>query len=129
MLGNDIDNGVPPRCMVHVSCAFTPVTTIRKVLLVVPSVSTTYQPSYPDIAYFRRWSDRGVIVEAFHYSDDGYPADEMFDQLDGLSHPFKRLQEFKNVKNLSDFLAYSPDVVAVVDPLHPMAFGSKSRGL
>lgn len=129
MLGNDISNDAPRRAVIHVSSVFVQRTTIRKVAWVVPVLGVEYEPSYLSIAFFRQWRDSGLRTELFHYTDDGYPADDMYQSLDEYDHPFTKLMEFQNVKNLSDYLAFSPDIEVIVDPLHPNAFGSRGRGL
>lgn len=125
MLGNDIDNGVPPRVLVHISAVFTRRPRLKKVLLfTVPAID--YTVDMGPLSYFNRWRDKGLVLELFHYRDDDWPGEDLHKQLDEFHHPFNTLLEFEDAENLSTYLAYSPDVQHVADPLHPLRFGSKS---
>lgn len=125
MLGNDIDNGVPPRVLVHISAVFTRRPKLKKVVIfTLPEID--YQVDLAALSYFNRWRDRGLVLEAFHYSDDNWPGSDLHSRLDDFHHPFNTLLEFSDTDNLSSYLAHSPDVQHVADPLHPMRFGSKS---
>ena len=125
MQGNDIDNGVPPRVLVHISTVFTRRPRLKKALFfTVPQID--YTVDMGPLSYFNRWRERGLIMEAFHYTDDNWPGEDLYRQLDEFHHPFSTLLEFSDPANLSSYLAYSPDVRHVADPLNPMRFGTKS---
>lgn len=130
MQGGDISNGVPPRVMVHLSAIFDRTPGIKKVLKFLTVPDTTYEVNMASLSYVNRWRDKGGIVfEAFTYEDDDWPGDELWEELDEqFSHPFNRYMSFRDTENMSSFLAFSPDVQHVLDPLHPMRFGSKSIG-
>lgn len=128
MLGNDLDNAVPPRILVHLSAVFQRSPRIEKTLGLFPRVEYEFEIDMRVLADLIRYRDRGVLVYAFVYSGDGWPAEYLWGVIDDYYHPFLRMMEFHDVKNLSEYLAYNRDVLQVVDPLHPMAFGSKSLG-
>ncbi len=129
MLHGDISADAPPRVLVHVSVLFDDEIEINKQMFGLINIpQTSFTPSMKDVAFFGQWSDRGLRMELFHYSDDGYPAEDMFALLEDISHPFSKLLQFRDVNNLADYLAFQTDVKHVVDPFHPMAFGSRSLG-
>jgi len=129
MLHGDISSDTPPRVLVHISVLFNDEIEITKKMFGLINIPrTSFTPSMKDIAFFHRWSDRGLLMELFHYSNDGYPADAMYELLDDISHPFSKLLQFRNVRNLAEYLAYQSDIKHVVDPFNPMAFGSRSLG-
>jgi len=129
MLRGDISADAPPRVLVHISVLFDgEIEITKKMFGLINLPQTSFTPSMKDVAFFRMWSDRGLRMELFHYSNDGYPADAMYELLEDISHPFAKLLQFRNVGNLADYLAFQSDVKHVVDPLNPMAFGSRSLG-
>lgn len=129
MQGNDLSNGVPPRVLVHISAVFDRTVGIKKVLKFLTIPDITYDANMAGLNYVNRWRDKGLVFEAFHYTDDDWPGEALYEELDEMyHHPFSRLLEFRDTDNLSSFLAFSPDVQHVLDPLHPGRFGSKSMG-
>lgn len=128
MQGNDLSNAVPPRVLVHLCAVFDKRPTINKVLKIIPHLDYAYDLDMRAIAELNRWRDKGVIISAFYYTGDGWPAEHLWGILDDHYHPFNRLMEFRDTKNMSDYLAFSFDVKNVVDPMHPIAFGAKSLG-
>ena len=128
MLGNDIANDVPSRVLVHVSALFDRTPHFTKVMGMFPKSSTTYDIRIKDLAFFNYWRDTGLVFEAFHYANDDWPGDKLWDKLDDYHHPFNKFVEFDDTNQLSTYLAYMPDIKHVVDPLHPLRFGGKSLG-
>lgn len=128
MQRGDIDNGVPPRVLVHISAVFDRTPGLKKVLRFLTVPDTHYDVNMLGLAQVNRWSERGLVFEAFHYSDDDWPGEELWEELDVFHHPFNKFVEFRDAENLSSYLAFMPDVKFVLDPLHPMRFGSKSLG-
>ena len=126
MQGNDLDNMSSPRVLVHISAVFTGELSLDKVLLVIPSLTTEYVPAMTAISQYRRDADKGLRFDLFAYENDGYPADAMYDALDGVNHPFNHLLIFRDIGNLSDYLLVNFDVKSVIDPQNPMAFGARS---
>jgi hypothetical protein len=122
MLGNDISNDVPRRVLVHISAVFTSEVHLEKTLRFLVRAETEFFPDLREINALVRLWDRGVVIDAFHYQSDGYPAQQMYELLDGVTHPLHRLLTFRDYAHLSEFVAYSADIVAVQDPLHPMGF-------
>ena len=127
MQGNDLDNAVPPRTLVHISSVFVSEATVNKVFGIIPSLTTEFVPHMPTISTYYRAAEKGERFDLFSYEDDGYPEDAMFDGLEGIAHPFNYLLMFENVVNLSDYLLVNHDVLSVIDPTHPMAFGARSK--
>lgn len=121
MLGNDISNDVPQRCLVHVSTVFTSEVHLEKAWIFTRA-ETEFFPDLRKINELVRLWNRGVIIDAFHYSNDGFPAERMFALLEDIIHPLHTLLEFRDYSHLAEFVAYSADIVAVQDPLHPMGF-------
>ena len=98
MLGNDLDNSTPPRTLVHVSAVFVSQLSIDKVFGVIPAVNTEFVPHMQTISSYYQAANKGLRFDLFEY----------------------------DIGNLSDYLLVNHDVVQVIDPLHPMAFGAKS---
>ena len=128
MLGNDISNDVPRRVLVHISEVFTSEVKLEKTFIFLRA-DTQFFPDLRKINELVRLWDRGIVIEAFHYQDDGFPADRMYDLLDDLIHPLHSLLTFRDYDHLAEFIAYSYDVVAVQDPLHPMGFSKNLTAL
>ena len=126
MLGNDLDNRLGPRTLVHVSAVFEGELSINKVLKVIPTFTKEYTPHMLRVADYARQANRGVRFVLFAYENDGYPAESMYDALDGISHPFNNLLIFKDAGHLSDYILVNQDVKHIIDPLHPGRFGSWS---
>lgn len=128
MQGNDLDNSVPPRTLVHVSAVFVAEATVNKVFGIIPSLTTELVPHMPTISTYYLAAEKGERFDLFHYEGDGYPADAMYDDgLRGIAHPFNYLLLFEHTANLSDYLLVNHDVRSVIDPTHPMAFGARSK--
>lgn len=127
MQGNDISNDSPPRLLVHISELFISEPKFKKVLGLFPVATTEYDVLMPALAYYQRWRSTGLLLVAFYYEDDVWPGEELWEMLDQYQQPFKDILLFRSTRNVSDYLAYNTDVVGVVDPLHPMRFGSWSR--
>ena len=126
MLGNDLSNSTPPRTLVHVSAVFVSQLSIDKVLGIIPAVNTEFVPHMQTISSYYQAANKGLRFDLFEYEKDEYPGDAMFDGLYGIAHPFNTFLTFSDIGNLSDYLLVNADVVQVIDPLHPMAFGAKS---
>ena len=122
MLGNDLSNAAPRRVLVHVSAVFMSEVHLKKWWLFTHAETELT----PDLRVLNRlcraWDRGGLVFDLFRYSGDGYPAEEMFELLDGVSHPFRDLQTFRDYAHLSEFCAYTPDVIEVMDPQHPLGF-------
>lgn len=121
MLGNDIANDVPRRVLVHISEVFTSEVHLEKTLIFTRA-ETEFFPDLRKINELVRLWDKGLVIDAFHYQTDGYPAQQMYELLDGVTHPLHRILTFRDYAHLAEFVAYSADIVAVSDPLHPMGF-------
>lgn len=130
MQGGDISNGVPRRVLVHISTLWFREAGLTRALGLFLAPDTTYEVDPAALAESSRIRDRGLVLEAFHYSDDGWPADDLYARLEDEHphHPFARMYEFSGTDNLETYLAFNPDVVHVADPLHPGRYGSRSMG-
>lgn len=126
MQGNDLDNGVPPRVLVHIAAVFDRTPGFKKVWGVFPSSTTSYVIDMRSLSYFTRWSTKGLIMELFHYSEDNWDGEKCWEIVEAFHAPFNTILEFRDPDHLSDYLNFSPDVLSVADPLHPMRFGSRS---
>lgn len=126
MQGNDLDNGVPPRVLVHVAAVFDRTPSFTKVLGLFPKSTTSYVLDMRALSYFTRWATKGILMEVFHYTDDKWDGQACWEILEDYHSPFNTLIEFRDPDHLSDYLNFSPDVMSVADPLHPMRFGSRS---
>lgn len=127
MQNGDIDNSMSSRMLVHVAELFKREPKMEKVFGVIPVVSSDFLVDMRSVASYARMRDTtGVVMHLFHYSNDGYPAQQMFEYLDenGIYHPFTNLMEFADYADLAGFYAYSADIIRIIDPLHPLGFGS-----
>lgn len=125
MQGNDLSNSVPMRTLVHVSAVFTSEIALKKTLIFVRA-TTAFRPDLRALnPLVRSWDRGGMVFDLFHYSNDGYPAKEMYALLEDVTHPFRGVVEFTDYPHLHEFCAYSSDVYDVIDPLHPMGFSRK----
>lgn len=130
MLGNEIDDSAPPRCLVHSS---TVVNTVWKIgagwraLVGEPIIDRDLLPREVDIALMNELSDRGLRMLLFGYEGDPVHPQRVLEVLDVYSHPFQSWLVFPTLGSLTHYLAMQNDVRFVVDRIHPAAYGS--RGL
>lgn len=63
MMGNDLDNSVPPRALVHVSAVFDRDIVSKKLMRLFTVHDTEYVVSAVSVNYFTRLRDAGVVWE------------------------------------------------------------------
>lgn len=114
------------RVLVHYSAVFSRRPTIHKTLGVFAMAGHEYTLEMGPLSFYTRWRDKGLIMEVFCYHEDDWDDEDLWEYLEDFHSPFTKSLEFRDPEHLSDYLAFSPDVKFIADPLHPMRFGSKS---
>jgi hypothetical protein len=125
MLGNEIDDTAPPRCLVHSSTVVDAVPSVSKKFW-KPSVGWSILPHDVDIALMNDLADRGLKMVLFGYESDPVTPEDVLKAIDIYQHPFNEWLTFQGVTGISRYLAMQGDVRYVIDRHRPLAFGARS---
>lgn len=128
MLGNELDDTSPPRCLVHSSTVVdsVPTVTVSRILR-LPTVGHSIRPRDTDIALVNNLRDRGLLMVLFGFEDDPVSAEEVLAHIQSFSHPFNTWLLFPTVQSVTHYMAMQPDVRYIIDRLRPSAtYGSRS---
>lgn len=128
MQGGDIDNGTPPRVLVHLDVVTIEKVEVIKILRIIPS--TRVRNFYDRVALNRFWlfSNRAQVnLELF---DIGCSQDDMgtvMDDLDRIgTNPFRWASAYDSIQQLVDEMPYRPELLGVIDlPERAFFYGSK----
>lgn len=117
MRNGDISNELPKRILVTTDIIMDVEMTVKRKLLVIPSVQINKKFRRDALSYLYIFTTRaGFTLElvSFELDDDGLS--ETMDALDkNGTNPFRYYSAYESVNHLVNELPYRPEVVGVVD--------------
>lgn len=117
MRKGDISNELPKRILVTTDIIMDVEMTVKRRLLVIPSVKINKKFKRDALSYLYIFTSRaGVTLElvSFDLDDDGLA--ETIESLDKMgTNPFRYYTAYETVNHLVNELPYRPEVVGVVD--------------
>jgi hypothetical protein len=128
MQGGDIDNGTPPRVLVHLDVVVQRRPEVTKILGMIP---VTRQRAYYDrlvLNHFWLFTSRnGVNLELFDTDCSQDDMDSVMEDLERIGlNPFRWASAYDSVQQLVDEMPYRPELLGVIDlPERAFRYGSK----
>lgn len=117
MQRGDISNELPKRILVTTDIIMDVEMTVKRRLLVVPSVKINKKFKRDALSYLYIFTSRaGVTLELVSFDLTDADLEEVIDMLDKKgTNPFRYYTAYESDKHLLSELPYRPEVVGVVD--------------
>ena len=117
MLKGDISNELPKRMLVTTDIIMDVEMTVKRKLLVIPSVKINKKFRRDALSYLYVFTSRaGVTLELVSFDLTDADLEESMDLLDRMgTNPFRYYTAYESDKHLLSELPYRPEVVGVVD--------------
>ncbi len=117
MKNGDISNELPKRILVTTDIIMDVEMTVKRKLLVIPSVKINKKFRRDALSYLYIFTTRaGFTLELVSFDLTDEDLEETMDMLDNLgTNPFRYYTAYESDKHLVSELPYRPEVVGVVD--------------
>ena len=117
MKKGDISNELPRRILVTTDIIMDVEMTVKRKLLVIPSVKVNKKFKRDALSYLYVFTTRaGFTLELVSFEYDNDTLSETMDALDNIgTNPFRYYTAYESDKHLLSELPYRPEVVGVVD--------------
>lgn len=117
MRKGDISNELPKRILVTTDIVMDVEMTVKRKLLIIPSVKINKKFKRDALSYLYVFTSRaGVTLELVSFDLTDADLEEVMEMLDKMgTNPFRYYTAYESDKHLVSELPYRPEVVGVVD--------------